>query len=55
MTGEHKHFHQSAIAKAHERAGTIKADQAAAQQGAKEHLESQAVAVTAPTENGAQS
>lgn len=55
MTGEHKHFHQTAIARAHERAGTIKADQAAAQQGADEHLKSQVVAQAATPQSGAAS
>jgi hypothetical protein len=48
MASEHERFHQSAIAKAHERAGTLKVDQAAAQLGAEEHLKSQAVSATAP-------
>ena len=46
-----KHFHQTALDKAHERAGTIKADQAAAQLGAEEHLKSQAVASVALAES----
>ena len=32
------HWHQNALDKLHERVGTIAADQAAAQQGAAEHL-----------------
>jgi hypothetical protein len=45
-------WHQTTLDKAHELAGAIKADQAAALQGAEEHLKSVAVPQVEASESG---